>query len=191
MKEIVKVEKTSRLKLYKRLLVVFFVIAVLEGVYIYMVSDLSNTVSLPMYSFYDSMDNGKDVLVTAEGSWISSQTDLAFPLSTLNIECWREYGYCWVADATVMKFGSDILSSGLELYEIQYWNDDFIETKPSIPLMGCVEEFYRLDRRSKTVSYVRRTINNTTSMCEGIQDEPVTATLGDGYKRLRHYRDNK
>lgn len=174
---------------FKILFWIFFFVACVEAFYIYRSSSPSNTFLLPPYHFYDSKDDSSDGLVTASGSWISSQTDLAFPVSTLNIECWKEFGHCWVADATIMD--NNYLSSGLTLKEIQYWNDDFIETKPSDPGAGCVEETYRLDRRSKTASYTRRTVDNKTGFCEGIQNEPITATLGDGLKRIEIYRNNK
>ena len=174
---------------YKTLFWLILVVAVLEGYYIYRTSDPSNFFLLPPYSFYDSKESGSDDLVSASGSWIPSQTKLAFPVSTVNIECWREFGHCWIADATLTE--KDYISSGLNLEEIQYWNDDFIETKPSSPLLGCVEEVYRLDRRSQTVSYTRRTIDNTSAMCEDIQEEPITASLGDGLKRIEVYHNAK
>lgn len=171
---------------YKVWFVIAFCIALLEGWYIYRVSDLANVMTLPPYMFTDMEQDG---LVTAYGSWISSQTDLAFPVSTVYIECRKELGHCWVANATVME--SSFLFPGFSLHEIQYWNDDFIETKPSDPGLGCVEETYRLDRRSETVSHTRRTIDNVTGLCEGIQEEPITATLGHGMKRIEVYRNSK
>lgn len=169
---------------------IVFVVALLEGFYIYRTKDLSNSVGLSPYSFYDSKSETGDSLVTASGSWISS-TDLANPLSTVSIECWKEFEHCWIADATIFDFGSPILSSGLNLHEIKYWNDDFIETKPSSPLAGCVEETYRIDRRSKTATYTRTTIKNTGTLCEGIQKEPISSTLGDGLRRIEVYKNNQ
>lgn len=165
----------------------FLFVAIIEFIYIYLTHDLTRVVSMSPYYFGDSGNR----LVTAHGSWISSQTDLAFPLSTVNIECWKDFGYCWVVDATLMDINGYYLSSGSNLHEIQYWTDDFIQTKPDSPAAGCVEEFYRLDRRSKTATYTRRTINTSGSMCEGISEEPITATLSDGYKRLDTYHKNR
>lgn len=180
---------------YKLLFWLVLVIALFEGLWIFYSGNLENKISMGTYSFSDSVDG----LVTAEGSWIST-TQLAFPLSTAYIECWKEFGHCWIADATIMDFEENslpspfsklfkdnFLSVGLNLKEIAVWNDDFIETKPSVPLMGCVEESYRLDRRNKVVTYTRKTIK-TTDTCEGVLKEPIVSKLGDGLERLRIYK---
>src|SRR5215211_3577217 len=155
---------------------VFFIIvlitAILEGLIIFRISDPVNTFLLPPYDFYDGDD-----LVSANGSLIST-TDLAFPVQTTNIECWKDFNYCFIVVASVMD--NNFLFSDLDLREIQYWTDDFIETQPTSSAASCVEEFYRLDRRSKTVTYTRRTLNNKFELCKGIQKEPITAVLGDG-----------
>ncbi len=162
---------------YKILFWIVLVIAILEGGWIYLSNDLTKQINMASYSFNDSIDG----LVTASGSWIST-TDLAFPLSTVKLECWKDFGHCWIADATIMD--NDYLSVGLGLEEIARWDKDYIETKPSKPLMGCVEESYRLDRRSKVVTYTRSTVNNTTGACVGVSKEPNVSKLGDGLERL-------
>ena len=163
---------------YKTLFWAVLTIALIEGGLLYLSSDLTKRISLPIYSYYDSNDG----LVTAEGAWISP-IKVAFPLSTTSIECWKDFGYCWIADATIMKFDGEILSSGLKLKKIAYWNDDFVETEPAKPLMGCTEETYRLDRRSETVTYTRRTIK-TDENCEETLKDPIVSTLGNGWDRL-------
>lgn len=165
---------------------VVLIVAIFEGVVIYYMSNPVNTFLLPSYYFGDLKDNGIDSLVTAKGSFLST-TDLAFPIQTMEIQCWKEFNHCWFSDATV---NDNFLSTGLDLQEIQYWTDDFIETKPTSSAAGCVEESYRFDRRSKTVTYTRRTLDNKTGLCEGVQGEPITATLGDGLKRLEMYKKN-
>ena len=120
--------------------------------------------------YFGDLKNG---LVTATGSFLST-TNLAFPVQTTEIQCWQEFNYCWIADATLSK--DNYLSTGLDLQEIQYWTDDYIQTKPSNPGGGCVEENYRLDRKSKTVTYTRRTIDNKTGLCKSVQEEPIIAT---------------
>lgn len=165
---------------FKFLFWVMLIIAVLEGVWIYFSSNLANRMLMAPYSFNDSVEG----LVTADGSWISS-TQLAFPLSSVKIECWKEFGYCWIADGTIMD--NDYLSVGLELKQISEWTNDYIQTKPTSPLAGCVEESYRLDRRSKVVTYTRNTLK-TTGTCEGISKEPIISKLGDGLERIRMYK---
>lgn len=174
--------------IYRILFCVILLIAIGEGVWIYLSSNLANRIITAPYSFIDLRDDNplEDDLVTAEGSWVSSVDSLAFPIDSVSIECWKQFGHCWVAHATLMdeqKF-DPFLSLGMDLYEIQYWNDDFIETKPSKPLAGCVEEVYRLDRRSKTATYTRRTIN-TSAFCEGVSKEPIVAKLGELEDRIK------
>lgn len=162
---------------YKFLFWIVLIVAILEGGWIYLSNDLKKRINMSPYSFYDSRDG----LITASGSWIST-TNLAFPLSTVKIECWKQFGHCWIADATIMD--DNHLSVGLDLKEIARWEDDYIETKPSKPLMGCVEESYRLDRRSQFVTYMRTTVNNPTELCKGVSKDPIVSKLGDGLERL-------
>ena len=169
---------------FKILFIIVLIVALLEGFYIYRLSDQVNNIILPSYYFGDLNEKGSDGLVTAKGSFIST-IDFAYPVQTSYIECWKEFNYCWISDASLSK--DNFLSMGMNLKEIQYWTDDFIETKPDSLLGNCVEESYRLDRRSKIVTYTSKTLNNTTEFSKGIQDEPITATLGDGFKRLEIY----
>jgi hypothetical protein len=162
---------------------ILLIIAIMEGFWIYLSTNLSNRINLPLHSFYDSGEG----LVTAEGAWVTP-IKVAFPLSTVIIECWKEFGHCWIADATISD--NTFLTAGLGLKEISEWNKDYIQTKPSEPLMGCVEESYRLDRKSKIVTYTRRTVK-TSDACEGISEEPIVAKLGDGYERLKLYKEIK
>ena len=170
---------------FKLLFGIVLIVAILEGIIIYYASNPINTFLLPSYYFSDLRESGLDGLVTAEGSFLST-TDLAFPVQTSHIECWQEFNHCWFADATLSE--NNFLSTGINLQEIKYWTDDFIETKPTSSAAGCVEDSYRLDRRSKTVTYTRRTLNNKTGICEGIQEEPITASMGDGLERLEIYK---
>lgn len=159
---------------YKFLFWIILIIAILEGVWIYFSNNLANRIGMSPYSFNDSVDG----LVTAEGSWISS-IQLAFPLSSVKIECWKDFGYCWIADGTIMD--NDYLSVGLDLKEISEWTNDYVQTKPSKPLMGCVEESYRLDRRSKVVTYA------TTEYLRGLLFERNNKKADRSIWRYRHY----
>lgn len=168
---------------YKVLFYIVLVVAILEGIQIKYSSDSANIVNMPSYSFSDSVGG----LVTARGSWVST-TSLAMPLQSVQIDCWKDFNYCWISDGTLYD---NFLSTGLNLHEIAYWNDDFIETAPSQSMAGCVEETYRLDRRSKTVTYTRKTVNNKTGLCQGVQDEPIISKLGSGMERIDMYKKNK
>src|SRR4051812_18448773 len=104
----------------KLLFGIVLIVAILEGVVIYYAGNPVNTFLLPPYSFYDG---GADGLVTAKGSFIST-TDLAFPVQTSYIECWKEFNYCWVSDATLTD--NNFLSTDMNIKEIKYWTNDFI-----------------------------------------------------------------
>lgn len=169
-----------RLLNIKLFFLIILVVAIFEGVIIKSMSNPVNNFLLPPYSFYDSGD-----LVTAQGSFLST-TYLANPVQTSYIRCWKDFNTCWIAESTVSD--NNFLSTNLDVQDIRYWNDDFIETEPYTPLAGCVEESYRIDRRSKTVNYTRRTLVSKEELCKGVQKEPITATLGDGLKRLEIYK---
>lgn len=163
---------------YKPLFFIVLIIAVLEGLWIYLSSDLTKSILMPNYSLSDSVDG----LVTASGSWIST-TELAYPMQTVQIECWKDFGHCWFMDGSISD--DKFLSVNSDIEEIAKWTNDVIETVPSTTAGGCVEYFYRIDRRSRTVTATRRTVNNKAGLCEGIQDEPIIMHLGDGFERLR------
>jgi hypothetical protein len=175
---------------YRLLFWIVFTVAIIEGVWIYFSNNLVNRIDMAPYQFIDLKNSNPsdDSLVTAQGSWIST-TNLAFPLSTVKIECWKDFGHCWIADGTIMT-ESNYLSVGLNLEEIAEWNGDYITTKPSKPFFGCVEETYRLDRRSKVVTYTRRTVDNTSESCKGVLKEPIVSKLGDGLERIKTYKKN-
>ena len=94
----------------KLLFGVVLIVAILEGVIIYHMSNPVNNFLLPPYYFGDLRESGSDGLVTAKGSFLST-TDLAFPIQTTNIECWKEFNHCWIADASLSDH--NFLSSGL------------------------------------------------------------------------------
>lgn len=125
-----------------------------------------------------------DGLVTAHGSWVSPTSDLANPLQTVEIECFRQLGHCFSYTAELSE--GNYLSVSSELYEIETWGDDAVITKPNE--FKCVEYQLTLNRRSKTVTNIRHTIDNKSEFCVGTQDEPITLTLGDGDQRVQKYK---
>lgn len=164
---------------FKKAFFVILIIALLEAGWIYLSSDLTKSILMPNFMLSDSVGG----LVTASGSWIST-TELAYPMQTIEIECWKDFGHCWIMDASLSD--DKYLSLNSDIEEIAKWTDDAIETVPSVTAGGCVEYFYRIDRRSGTVTATRRTVNNKSGLCEGIQDEPIIMHLGDGLDRLNN-----
>ena len=93
---------------YKLFFWIILTVAFLEGLWVFNTVNFENKISMGAFSFNDSDDR----LITAQGSWIST-TQLAYPLSTAKIECWKEFGHCWIADATIMDFEEYTLPSPL------------------------------------------------------------------------------
>lgn len=169
--------KQTKSNIFKYLFFVALAFAILEAGWIYLSSDLTKNILLPPYSL-----SSVEGLVTASGSWIST-TDLANPIQTVQIECWKDFGHCWIIDSSLSN--DKYLSLGSSIAEISKWTDDVIETAPNSTAAGCVEYFYRIDRRSKVVTSTRRTLDNKTGLCEGINKESIIMHLGDGLERLK------
>ena len=170
--------KLAKKNVFKYLFFVVITIAILEAGWIYLSSDLTKSILLPPYSLTDSVEG----LITASGSWIST-TELANPIQTIQIECWKDFGHCWIMDSSLSN--EKYLSLGSSIEKIAKWTDEAIETVPSTTAAGCVEYFYRIDRRSRVVTSTRRTVDNKTGLCEGIQKEPIIMHLGNGLERLK------
>lgn len=155
---------------------ILLVIVVGEGYFLFSDKVFTNSILLRPYSFTDI-----GTFVKAEGSW-TSNTQLAYPIQTSIIECYKEFGHCWFTDAAV---GDDrFLSLHTQIEKISRWDDDVVETVPSNTGFGCAEYTYRLDRRSKTATSTRRTID-TTGRCKGMQLEPIVLLLSNGSERKR------
>lgn len=182
-----------KLPSWAKYLIVILIIALAGAIlWIKQTSDLRNTITPQTYSFTEV-----DGLVTAKGSWVSADTDLANPLQTLEIQCWESFKHCFVNYSEVSQFESifdfALLTAYSEIHEISRWTPDLIETIPSESGFGCVEYQIRLDRRSKTVTSTRRTIS-TAGICEGMQDKPIILNLGDGLDRVnqsKHFDKQK
>lgn len=141
-----------------------------------------NSVLMAPYNYSETGD-----LVSVRGSWLSSDTALANPLQTTQIECWERFGHCFVYYAELKE--DNYLSVNSETYEIQSWTNDTILTKPN--KFGCVDYQLSINRRAETVTNIRLTTDNTSELCKGIQKEPITLTLGDGLKRIEQGRTSK
>lgn len=180
-----EVEQPKRDK--KRLICKIFcglllVVAVFEAATIYYLN--IDYVKLPTYSFVDLGELGG--LVTAEGSWVSSEKPES-PFQTVDIQCWQNWGNCIIAVATY-NHDNNFLSNYVDIGEIAEWTDEYIQTKPAKPMEGsCVEEYYRLDRRSELVTYTRNIISQD-DICKG--KEPIVYTLKEGYERFRVYQSS-
>lgn len=146
-------------------------------------SDLKNNVIMGPYLFTEV-----EGLVRAQGAWLSSDTELANPLQAVEINCWEQFGHCFVNYGEITEqdtSSTGFLSTFSEVFEISRWTPDVIETAPTESAAGCVETQLRLDKRSETVTFTRRTIDNKTGLCDGIDSRSFTLTLGDGLERIR------
>lgn len=165
---------------HKVIIAILLFVIIIQASWIYFSGNWAKLALLPNYSFTDL---GEDGLIIAKGSWIST-IDLAFPIQTIYLECWKQFNHCWIIDATFDE-ETKYLSLGSEVKEINRWDRNAIETVPSKTPAECVEYLYRIDRRSQTVTSVRNTIDNTSELCQGIQKEPIISHLADGNKKLQ------
>ncbi|MBU1868378.1 hypothetical protein KJ608_02850 [Patescibacteria group bacterium] len=142
------------------------------------------------YFFYDA---DSDDYVSAEGSWLST-TQLAFPIQTIKMDCWKDNMSCIVATTTLVEGTGSLDLNHLDLdidYEgIATWSKEEIKTVPRSTVTGCVEYATVIDRKSETVTSTRRTIS-AEGDCSVIQEESVVLTLGDGYERINLWRQGK
>lgn len=168
-------------------------------------------ITLPMYSFSDLFYNGLGVneaktpeernkkmldwkatekemgfaltdidLVNAEGVWMS-EADLANDVNAVEIDCWKEWNTCVIAQGDLVAYTSGVptLSGAVDYYEITKWDLDEIKAK-SGTAFGCFEYELTLDRIHQTVSSVRKKIDNQ-GLCEGGQGAPLLIYLGDRF----------
>lgn len=164
---------------------ILLIIAIVEGLYIYRTHDLKKRILLPNYFYYDSLYTAKeqpnDYYVSVKGSWISD-TELADPIQTINLFCYKPTMECTLTDATVQESNSFFLSTNTDTLEISQWKENVISTKPKI--FACVDYIYQIDRKKEMVTSIRRT-TSTSGACNGVKSEPIIMTLGDGYKRIK------
>jgi len=175
------------MKILSAAAVILFIIAFLEGGYIYLTHDLTKRIFLPSYSYTDSLyphssssSQPEDISVGVKGSWLSD-TELADPIQTVDIFCFKPSMQCTMTDAAIQESNSFFFSTNTSILEIDRWTEREIVTVPN--RFACVEYVYKIDRKSETTSSIRRTTNNTSGLCNGIQKDPIVMTLGDGYKR--------
>lgn len=169
----------------KWLTLVLFIVALIEGWIIFVQSKPENTVLLAPYFFSDSQWNGG--YFNAHGSWISD-TKLAIPVQTIELTCFKDFGYCITADAGLQD---NFLSVGINLSTIETWDSEKIITKAEPSAAGCVTNRIEIDRATKRVISSRVTLDNKTGFCEGIEEKPIVSYLGDGLKRLDVIKNQK
>jgi len=127
-----------------------------------------------------------DSYVSAKGTLVIEGQEQGIPLQTTEIECRRQWGVCIAA--TAMLRGEDYLSSWIEVYEVERWDEYELGTKPRD--LDCVRYTLRINRRQKSVTG-RRTTISASDQCKGISKEDFGLRLEDGTKALEGYRSKK
>lgn len=168
-----------------RILLVLELLAIICLIVYINFTKVENSIMLPSYIFSDYTETG-DSLVGASGSWISD-TELANSLQTVDIDCWKDWGYC--VENVGEIFEGNFLSVSSNLHTIIKWDKSEIITKDETAA-GCVEYQITFDRIQKKVTSLRTT-KSTSGLCEGVGQEPMALYLGDGYTRLQKIRTQK
>ena len=165
----------------KALLIGLILVAIVEGWVIYRLSNVENQVLMPSAYFSKIDPQFADTFYTATGSWISD-TKLANPAQTIELACYKNFGYCIESIAQISE--NNFLNVSTDLHEIDSWTAGAITTKPKETAAGCVEYTIKIDRINQRVTSTRMTKNNKTSLCQVVGDEPIILHLGDGLDRL-------
>jgi len=123
-----------------------------------------------------------DGYASARGTWIGTNTELANPVQSTQITCYREIMRCSEASAQITSFASSesFLSVDLESWEIERWDEHEIVTKPNEYI--CARAIRRFNRSQKQVTGLRSTIN-TKDFCAGMSSNELHMVLADGIKR--------
>lgn len=170
----------------KLIILFLLLIIIIESAALYFGSKPENNFLLPPFDFGDSA--WEDGYFSANGSWISD-TKLANPIQTINIECFKDWGYC--NESMSQLSDGNFLYLTNTLYTIKEWGSQKIITESEPSLLNCVTNDLVIDRARKQVISTRITIENTESLCEGIEDKPIISKLGDGMDRIRQIQEQK
>jgi hypothetical protein len=160
-------------------------------------NDTANNPPLPyLYNFYDAGDGGViGNYVSARGTW-ESNLKLAYPYDMSQVDCWKQWENCIVADAytTGNKSigGINMINANMYYYEIESWDDYKIIAKNSAM---CAETVLTVDRTSKKITTITTPINSETEGCNEKligEVEVQTNVLADGSKKwMNNFADRK
>lgn len=136
----------------------------------------AHPVVLPFKHVYtDFWDDG---YVTAQGTWTIVGEEMGMPEQTSQLTFDRGSGVCVEYTATISGEGSSrSLSTSIDTYEIERWDEHEIVTKPL--QFGCVRYVRRVNRIQKSVTGIRSTIS-TDENCRGLDNEEKYLELVDG-----------
>lgn len=122
--------------------------------------------------------------VAIRGTWVIEGEKPAFPLQTIEVNCFKSLHTCFSATAQVM-FGN-LLTATTEQYEVIEWNNYRLIYVNDSPL--CVQYFYTIDNITKSANGVRIKKKNTTTDCSDLQNE-LRLSLEDGFKIHKDLED--
>lgn len=137
------------------------------------------------FSFTDFMwDYG---YLLAEGTWIIVGDSQSEPEQTTTISCRRSEDKCYAATATKGGGSSGYISSTMEIYEVERWDNFEIVTKPYD--YRCTRYVIRLNRVQKSVIGIRSKVSNSKE-CKVVEDKEFTLKLVDGGEAIKELRQN-
>lgn len=125
--------------------------------------------------------------VSAKGTWTMTNDEIASPLQTTHITCYRESGRCLEAIAKLSEDDPDVfLRLDTEEWEIERWDEHEIVTKPN--QYNCARAIRRFNRSQKQVTGIRSTIK-TDGSCDATNVKELHMILVDGFTITRRFED--
>lgn len=136
------------------------------------------TINLPGFTFYAGQDT-----IRARGTWASDGAQVANPLQTTLLECYRDFGICILNQAEIDTFfNSKTLTTNTEILDIERWDQYEMVTKPKDAL--CARWTTRISLKAKTVTSTRTRIGDDKG-CEHIDSKDWVLRLTDGIAVMR------
>ena len=127
----------------------------------------------PKTVLFDDWDRGN---VFIQGTWTMSNEEMAWPVQTSRISCFRNRGECVESQAELIA-GLTALDVNTNFFEIERWDKYEIVTKPSDSL--CVRSVIRFNRTQKSVTAVDSVISKE-GLCAKLAAKDFTSTIEDG-----------
>jgi len=155
------------------------------------INNLSRNANLPPSPWLDSFyDAGNDDslfggYVSAKGTW-ESNLKLAYPYNINQIDCWKKWEYCFVAEAYTTGYErNNMINTDINYLEIESWDSYKIIAKNT---GMCAETILTIDRTSEKITEITTPINTETDGCKSGakllgEIEVQTNVLIDGSKK--------
>jgi len=115
--------------------------------------------------------------VEVEGTWNSEGDQMAFPLQTSKVSCYRPTQLCHVATAEIGK--RETMRVSLDIYKIETWSEKQVVFVDHNPI--CAGYTYTIDLETGVTTGVREKAHTASADCAAVHDKPRVLRLADGF----------